>query len=188
MSEIKRILQQITALADVPDPAMLKRLIQELRVTEKQPALANQKIQTLIDILRQHPEYGDGLASFVLKLIIQYRQIALYTDTGIMSDEGFFSSLRRLVGHRFLPLLPQDDSVVELVGYLFDKPQDERWLANVEKDKWDTLVSLLKVQEEHLHLLATAKNNILNAIVILSYRISGIGLHPDLMEAYPPRY
>ena len=185
MSEIKRILQQITALADVPDPAMLKRLIQELRVTEKQPALANQKIQTLIDILRQHPEYGDGLASFVLKLIIQYRQIALYTDTGIMSDEGFFSSLRRLVGHRFLPLLPQDDSVVELVGYLFDKPQDERWLANVEKDKWDTLVSLLKVQEEHLHLVATAKNNILNAIVILSYRISGIGLHPDLMEAYP---
>lgn len=185
MSEIKRILQQITALADVPDPAMLKRLIQELRVTEKQADLANQKIQTLIDILRQHPEYGDGLASFVLKLIIQYRQIALYTDTGIMSDEGFFSSLRRLVGHRFLPLLPQDDSVVELVGYLFDKPQDERWLANVEKDKWDTLVSLLKVQEEHLHLVATAKNNILNAIVILSYRISGIGLHPDLMEAYP---
>ena len=185
MSEIKRILQQITALADVPDPAVLKRLIHELRVTEKEPALANQKIQALIDTLRQHPEYGDGLASFVLKLIIQYRQIALYTDTGIMSDEGFFSSLRRLVGHRFLPLLPQDDSVVELVGYLFDKPQDERWLANVEKDKWDILVSLLKVQEKHLHLVATAKNNILNAIVILSYRISGIGLHPDLMEAYP---
>ncbi|MBO1530170.1 site-specific recombinase [Psychrobacter sp. F1192] len=185
MSDIKRILQQITALADVPDPAVLKRLIYELRATEKQPALANQKIQALIDIIRQHPEYGDGLASFVLKLIIQYRQIALYTDTGIMSDEGFFSSLRRLVGHRFLPLLPQDDSVVELVGYLFDKPQDERWLANVEKDKWDTLVNLLKVQEEHLHLVASAKNNILNAIVILSYRISGIGLHPDLMEAYP---
>lgn len=185
MSEITRILQQITALTDVPDPAVLKRLINELRVTEKEPVLANQKIQALIDTLNQHPEYGDGLASFVLKLIIQYRQIALYTDTGIMSDEGFFSSLRRLVGHRFLPLLPQDDSVVELVGYLFDKPQDERWLADVEKDKWDTLVSLLKVQKEHLHLVATAKNNILNAIVILSYRISGIGLHPDLMEAYP---
>jgi len=185
VSEIKRILQQITALSDVPEPSVLKRLINELRVNEKEPALANQNIQTLIDILRQHPEYSDGLASFVLKLIIQYRQIALYTDTGIMSDEGFFSSLRRLIGHRFLPLLPQDDSVVELVGYLFHKRQDERWLAHIEKDKWDALVDLLKVKDEHLPLVATAKNSILNAIVILSYRISGIGLHPDLMEAYP---
>lgn len=185
MSEIKRILQQITALSDVPDVSVLKRLIDELRVTEKNPALANRKIQSLIEVIQLHPEYGDGLASFVLKLIIQYRQIALYTDTGIMSDEGFFSSLRRLIGHRFLPLLPQDDSVVELVGYLFDQRQDEHWLASIDKDKWEVLVDLLKVKKEHLDLVAAAKNNILNAIVILSYRVSGIGLHPDLMESYP---
>lgn len=185
VSEIKRILQQITALSDVPDAAVLKRLIDELRVSDKEPALANKKIQTLIDVLQKHPEYGDGLSSFVLKLIIQYRQIALYTDTGIMSDQGFFSSLRRLIGHRFLPLLPQEDSVVELVGYLFDKRSDERWLANIDQDKWDDLVALLKIGDDHLDLVATAKNSILNAIVILSYRISGIGLHPDLMEAYP---
>ena len=185
MSEIKHILQQITALSDVPDPAVLKRLIDELRVSDREPTLANQNIQELIDILRQHPEYADGLSSFVLKLIIEYRQIALYTDTGIMSDQGFFNSLRRLIGHRFLPLLPQEDSVVELVGYLFDKRSDERWLANIKKDKWDELVELLKVDEQHLNLVATAKNSILNAIIILSYRISGIGLHPDLMEFYP---
>ena len=97
---MKHILQQITALSDVPDNAVLKRLIDELRVNDKEPALANANIQSLIDILRQHPEYADGLSSFVLKIIIQYRQIALYTDTGIMSDQGFFNSLRRLVGHR----------------------------------------------------------------------------------------
>lgn len=185
MSELKRILQQITALSDVPDPAVLKRLIDELRVSDKEPALANEKIQSLIDIIHQHPEYGDGLSSFVLKLIIQYRQIALYTDTGIMSDQGFFNSLRRLIGHRFLPLLPQDDSVVELIGYLFNKRSDERWLANIETEKWDKLVELVRVEEKHLNLVATAKNSILNAIIILSYRISGIGLHPDLMESYP---
>ncbi|MFC6382392.1 site-specific recombinase [Psychrobacter glacincola] len=185
MSEIKHILQQITALSDVPDPAVLKRLIDKLRVSDKEPALANQNIQDLIEVLRQHPEYGDGLSSFVLKLIIEYRQIALYTDTGIMSDQGFFYSLRRLIGHRFLPLLPQEDSVVELVGYLFDRRSDEHWLANIEKEKWDELVGLLKVNEQHLNLVATAKNSILNAIIILSYRISGIGLHPDLMESYP---
>ncbi|GAA0313513.1 site-specific recombinase [Psychrobacter aestuarii] len=185
MSDIKRILQQITALSEVPEASVLKLLIDALRATEKEPALANQNIQQLIDVLRQHPEYARGLSSFVLTLIIQYRQINLYTDTGIMSDQGFFSSLRRLVGHRFLPLLPQDDSVVELIGYLFPDRQDERWLANIDSQKWDALVELLQVDEAHLHLVATVKNSILNAIVILSYRISGVGLHPDLMEAYP---
>ena len=185
MSEIQHILQQITALSDVPDPTVLKRLIDELRVSDKEPALANQKIEELLEILRQHPEYGDGLSSFVLTLIIQYRQIALYTDTAIMSDQGFFQSLRRLIGHRFLPLLPQEDSVVELAGYLFDKRSDERWLSNIDSGKWDELVDLLRVSEEHLNLIATAKNSILNAIIILSYRISGIGLHPDLMDFYP---
>ena len=185
MSEMKHILQQITALSDVPDPAVLKRLIDALRVGDKEPTLANENIQSLIDILRQHPEYADGLSSFVLKTIIQYRQIALYTDTGIMSDQGFFNSLRRLVGHRFLPILPQEDSVVELVGYLFDKNSDERWLAHVNEKKWDELVELLKVEEKHLDLVANVKNSILNAIIILSYRVSGIGLHPDLMDSYP---
>ncbi len=185
MPDIKRILQQITALSDVPDIDVLKRLVNELRVNDNEPALANDKVQKLIDILRDHPEYGDGLASFILKLIIQHRQIALYTDTGIMSDQGFFSSLKRLVGHRFLPLLPQEDSIVELVGYLFDKRGDERWLALIEQDKWEELIALLKVKERHLDLVATVKNSILNAIIILSYRISGIGLHPELMESYP---
>ena len=82
----KHILQQITALSDVPDPAVLKRLIDELRVSDKEPTLANQNIQELIDILRQHPEYADGLSSFVLKLIIEYRQIALYTDIWCLGD------------------------------------------------------------------------------------------------------
>ncbi|MBE0442597.1 site-specific recombinase [Psychrobacter sp. FME13] len=185
MSEMKHILQQITALSDVPDPSVLKRLIDALRVGDKEPALANENIQSLIDILRQHPEYADGLSSFVLKIIIQYRQIALYTDTGIMSDQGFFNSLRRLIGHRILPILPQEDSVVELVGYLFNKSTDERWLANIKEEKWDELVEVLKVEEKHLDLVANVKNSILNAIIILSYRISGIGLHPDLMDSYP---
>lgn len=185
MSEIKRILQQITALSEVPEASVLKRLVDELRSPDKEVELANARIQELIDVLTAHPEYADGLASFVLKLIIQYRQIALFTDTGIMSDQSFFSGLRRLIGHRFLPLLPEDDSVVELVAFLLDNHFDERWLANIYPEKWDDLIALLKVSDEHLHLVATVKNNILNAIVILSYRITGVGLHPDLMESYP---
>ncbi|WP_131669203.1 site-specific recombinase [Psychrobacter pygoscelis] len=189
MSELKRILQQITALSEVPEPSVLKRLIDELRVhekdEEKSSKAANEKIQSLIDLLQEHPEYGAGLAAFTLKLLNQYQQVSLFTDTGILSDQGFVSSLNRLVGHRFLPLLPQEDDVVELIDYLFDDRHDERWLASIDDTLWDTLVDLIQMDEAHVDLVATAKNNLLNAMIILSYRISGIGLHPELMKAYP---
>lgn len=189
MSELKRILQQITALSEVPEPSVLKRLIDELRVhdkdVKKSNKAANEKIQALIDLLKAHPEYGAGLAAFTLKLLNQYQQVSLFTDTGILSDQGFMHSLTRLINHRFLPLLPQDDDVVELVDYLFDDRHDERWLAAIDENLWDTLVDLIKADEAHINLVATAKNNLLNSMVILSYRISGIGLHPELMNAYP---
>ena len=189
MAELKDILHKINALCDSPEPYVLKRLIDTLRVSEaeykKNNDLANEKIQALNTLLKKHPEYANGLAIFVLTLLNQYHRMSLYTDTGIFSDHTFSSSLMRLVGHRFVPLLPEDDSIVELVAYLFDGKDDERWLACIDKDLWDEMVDLIMVDDAHSDLVATAKNNILNALVILSYRVSGIGLHPDLMKAYP---
>ncbi len=189
MAELKDILHKINALCDSPEPYVLKRLIDTLRVSEaeykKNNDLANEKIQALNTLLKKHPEYANGLAIFVLTLLNQYHRMSLYTDTGIFSDHTFSSSLMRLVGHRFVPLLPEDDSIVELVAYLFDGKDDERWLACIDKGLWDEMVDLIMVDDAHFDLVATVKNNILNALVILSYRVSGIGLHPDLMKAYP---
>lgn len=184
-TDLQHILQYINALHELPEPAALKRLIDALRIKDDDPKVVNARIDELIAIIKEHPEYGAGLAAFILKLTNQYRQITLYTDTGIASDNTFFGSMNKLIGHRILPLLPEEDSVVELVAYLFDGRGDEEWLELIESDKLLELVQLIKVDEQHLGLVATAKNSILNAIVILSYRISGIGLHPDLMNAYP---
>lgn len=189
MAELKDILHKIMVLSDSPEPYVLKRLIDTLRVSEaeyKQNSdISNEKIQALNSLLRKYPEYANGLAVFILTLLNSYHRMSLYTDTGILSDHSFFDSLTRLIGHRFVPLLPEDDSIVELVSYLFDSKHDERWLASVDKALWDELIDLIMVDEGRSELVATAKNNILNALVILSYRVSGIGLHPDLMKAYP---
>lgn len=183
--DLEHILQYITALSELPEPAALKRLIDAVRVEGDDPAPINAKIDELITILQSKPEYGVGLAAFILKLTNQYRQITLYTDTGIASDHTFFGSMNKLIGHRILPLLPEEDSVVELASYLFDGRSDEEWLSLIEPEKLIKLAKLIKVDENHLGLVATAKNSILNAIVVLSYRISGTGLHPDLMNTYP---
>lgn len=183
--DLPHILQYITALAELPEPQALKRLIDALRVKGDDKDAINAKIDELICLIEETPKYGTGLAVFILRLTNKYRQITLYTDTGIVSDHTFFGSMNRLIGHRLLPLLPEEDSVVELGAYLFSERDDEQWLKLIDENKLLHLIELIKVDENHLDLVATAKNSILNALVILSYRISGAGLHPDLMNAYP---
>lgn len=133
-SDLELILQRIVMLQELPEPEALKRLIDALRVVDEDEQNADARIDELIELLQANPEYGSGLAAFILRLIIQYRQIPLYTDTGIASDQSFASSVSRLISHRFLPLLPDEDSVVELANYLFDKRSDWRWVESISED------------------------------------------------------
>lgn len=185
-SNLTHILQHISALRELPEPASLKRLIDALRVADNDETQINANFAKLIEILNAHPEYGVGLTTFTLRLLDTYKQITMYTDTGIISDDGFAYSVRRLIGHRFLPLLPEEDSVVELVNYLFDHDNDQEWIALISNKHWDKFIDLLGIDKDGERFVAIAKNGILNALVILSYRISGIGLHPDMMKMYPP--
>lgn len=182
---LEGILQKIMALKELPESQVLKHLVDELRVEDGDADKANAKMDELIALIEKHPEYGSSLAEFVLRLINKYNQVTLYTDTGIASDHSFSYSVNRLISHRFLPLLPEEDSVVELASYLFNHRSDLRWMRSIDTQKWDRLIELIRVGEEGLALVATAKNSVLNAIVILSYRISGMGLHPELMASYP---
>lgn len=183
LAQLPQILARIGMLSELPDPESLKQLIDVLR--GKNPEENNANIQILITHLQDKPKLATDLATFVLRLSAKYKQTTLYTDTGIVSDEGFLQSIQRLIGHRFLPLLPENDSVVELAAMLFDQGQDEEWILSIDKTHWDTLMSLLKVDEAETDLVNDAKNNVLNALVILSYRVAGIGLRKELMEVYP---
>ena len=144
-SDLRHILQYISLLQELPEPSSLKRFIDALRVTEDDAETVNAKVRELIEILKENPEYGAGLAAFILRLTDNYQRITLYADTGIISDDSFSHSINRLIGHRFLPLLPKEDSVVELAHYLFDGATDEKWLSLITSEHWDELVELVKV-------------------------------------------
>ena len=109
MSNLEQILQRIVVLQELPEPEALKRLIDALRVTDEDEdnEIVDAKFDELIALLREHPEYGSGLAAFILRLINKYRQITLYTDTGIASDQSFSSSVSRLISHRFCHYCPK---------------------------------------------------------------------------------
>lgn len=180
-----QILVQMTANAKKPDLRLLEQLIFRLQLDGVDEHHANQNMATFIYYLRDHPVLMQGFTLFLLNLIDQNRQVSLYTDAGILSDNSFFAEFHSLIGHRFLPRLPEEYSLFELISRVFSSKKDRIWLENINNRWWYELVLLFDVPPHNEALLNRLKDNILTAIVILSYRISGLGLHPELIRNYP---
>lgn len=187
MSEmaIAEILVQMTVNAKKPDLRLLEQLIYQLQRDGVDEVNANQNMATFIYYLRDHPVLMQGFTLFLLNLIDQHQQVSLYTDAGILSDNSFIGEFYSLIGHRFLPRLPEEDSLFELIIRVFSSKKDRLWLDNIANRWWYELVLLFEVPPYNDPLLIRLKDNVLTAIVILSYRISGLGLHPELIRNYP---
>lgn len=179
------ILVKMTANAKKPDLRLLEQLIYQLQLAGVDEYNANQSMAAFIYYLRDHPVLTQGFTLFLLNLIDQSRQVSLYTDAGILSDNSFFGEFYSLIGHRFLPRLPEEDSLFELIIRVFSGKKDRLWLDNIANRWWYELVLLFDVPPRNEALVIQIKDNILTAIVILSYRISGLGLHPELIRNYP---
>lgn len=188
---IELSLKLILAVKDEPNIALFKGLIDSLRVTAKDLTRTqyneqvNHKIDELIKLLSNHPHYSTGLGCFLLSLINQYEPTSVYADIGINSGTSFLQKLTQLISHRVLPMIVDDNDIMSLMDTVFDKDDDIKWLLNIDAAKYDVLIDCIHLNDEDLHLVATAKNNILNAMVILSQRISGMGLNAELMSKYP---
>lgn len=190
-SSLESILKLILDKKDEPTVLLFKRLIDGLRVDSKKQTESqyhesvNQNIDELTYLLMNNRDYSTGLGCFLLSLINQYDPNSVYANIGIGASVGFVQKLSQLISHRMLPMIIDENDIMGLVDEVFDKDDDIKWLLSIDTQKFDVLIDAIHLNNDDLYLVATAKNNILNAMVILSQRISGMGLDTELMSKYP---
>ncbi|MCH7314858.1 site-specific recombinase [Acinetobacter sp. ANC 3882] len=175
---------------DQPQAVLDENLLIELinRIRPKNPNDADevkQRIHALIKILLLTPTSAILLQNFLLKLISQYKQISLYADSGILSLDGFWNQLGQRLGAHFLPLVEDGQQLKTLVGKVFHQENDSEWLDLIENSDWITLFNLLGESQSNTIEKQISKNELIKAITVLSYRISGIGLYPEFINAQP---
>ena len=183
--QLAKLLAEINASRDSPQPALFKQLLDTLRYGAEDAKTANARMESFIRLLRRQPNWAEGLCGFILTLINRYRQVALYTDLGILSDAGFSSQFFYLVGQKFLPAVPDDRDLVGLFDELFATPKTRYWVKLIHERWWIELILVLQVPTGKQALLDELQSNVLRAITILTARINGIGLNTDLLHAFP---
>ncbi|NNP67891.1 site-specific recombinase [Acinetobacter sp. Ac_5812] len=175
---------------DQPQAILDEQLLIELvnRIRPKNPNDTDevkQRIHALIKILLLTPTSAILLQNFLLKLISQYKQLSLYADSGILSLDGFWNQLGQRLGAHFLPLVEDGQQLKTLIGKVFHQENDSEWLDLIENQDWITLFNLLGESQSNTIEKQISKNELIKAITVLSYRISGIGLYPEFINAQP---
>lgn len=168
------------------DPQLLVQLVARLRPQNHEDSQEiNEKIQLFINGIREYPHAAEILQRFFLRLLNQYKQVSLYADSGILSSDGFSNQLFKRAGAHFLPLLEDEAELRFLLGKVFYKRTDRKWLDNIQDHDWQQLLQLLGTPESSQGSKHKIRMHMIHAIMNLSYRISSIGLHPEFWHAYP---
>lgn len=169
------------------DPGLLVTLVNQLRpIDANDTDEIHQQLQTLIEVLISTPEYAETVHDYVMATLSHYHQISLYADAGILGNDGFFSQLGQRIGGHILPPLRDKTRLSDLFQQVFHDKNDPEWLNNIDMEDWEELITLLsQPYAARVDLRSLARDQILNAMMVISYRITAIGLDPEFSKAFP---
>jgi site-specific recombinase len=150
---------------------------------------ARQNVRTLVQLLRGNPHQASALRSYLTRLLEERRHTSLYSEVGIVSNDGFFTELKRRIAYRVLPPALDgrylSDSLEEVLRY----DTDYRWIRAVPNADWLALFDVIAEapvppEAEAGRAREVTLLGLLDAIRTLSCRICALGLEPRLVHAY----
>lgn len=182
---LENVLQKYVEKKD-REPQFLAELIAEIRPPRiSQIDHATHTLQALCYVLNNDPAKGELLRNAILKLLVEHKPVSLFVDSGIQPSTGFFSELWRRLGHKLLPAALDEQYLKDVFAQLFPKVKDELWVAGVPTEVWVQLIEALHFELATPEQLAGCLENFLDAVEVLSYRISALGLEPELLRNRP---
>ncbi|MDR2926490.1 MAG: site-specific recombinase [Azoarcus sp.] len=155
---------------------------------------AEDAVAALSELTRMLPDAPDSrrvLHTALLKLFIRHKQTSLYVSSGLLPSTGFFSETARRVSHRLLPDVVAPVYLKDLLTVIFHRRDDEIWVEAIPDEVWVDFFRVLLKDNRTAERpydgknFPTALSEILEALRILSYHVSAIGLDPELVRIDP---
>jgi site-specific recombinase len=154
--------------------------------TPDDPAKA---VRTLTQLLKGNPAQAWALRRYITTLLEQRRHTSLYSDIGILSNDGFVTELKSRITYRFLPPALDDLYLSDALEQVLYREDDYEWIREVPNADWMELFDV--VAEAPPPQDATPDRaryvtlmGMLDAIRTLSCRICALGLEPRLVHSY----
>lgn len=178
-----RLLVAIEAFETRPDadPVELCRgLVAWLRPRRaRDGAAARENLRHLVEVLEATPRRRAAVALQVRRLLHGRAMVGFFADSGILPATGFFTEIGRILGARLLPEVPDESEFRGCLHAIFDRRSDWIWLAELPEDLVARLWRLMHDETPGAPDLRVA-DQLLEAALVLAYRVSGMGIERDL--------
>lgn len=161
--------------SDIGPMVALFNLLRPKRASDGATAAAN--VRTLCQLLRGNPDQAAALRAYARRLLASRRHASLYTEIGVLSNDGFFTELKRRIAYRILPPALGEEYLSDALDLLMYRNDDYLWISAVPAADWLALFDVLSEPAEDSNLMLPG---LLEAIRTLSYRVCAIGLEPKL--------
>ncbi len=178
------ILERVAA--DSSDIGLMVELFHTLR--PKRPAgsaAATAHVRTLCQLLKGNPAHAAALRAYGRNILQSRRHSSLYTEIGVLSNDGFFTELKCRIAYRMLPPALGNEYLADALDQVLYKQTDHTWISAVPAADWLALLDVIVNAPTAAPEAAAQRHNImlpglLEAIRTLSYRVAAIGLEPRL--------
>jgi len=187
---LEALLARIAADSAADHASLWVMLVNALR-----PSRAHRANETAVvlseftQMLADAPDSRAVLRAALLKLFVNHKQTSLYVTSGLLPSTGFFSEGARRISHRLLPDVVTPAYLKDLLTVIFHRKDDEIWVEAIPDEVWvDFFRALLDDGETGSHdgkTLPIALSEMLEALRMLSYHVSAIGLSPELVRVDP---
>lgn len=126
-------------------------------------------------------ELRDALAAF----LCGKRAVSLFSDAGMFPNRGFIAEMARRVSHALLPELPNHEALQGTLEKVWHGPADARWIAALPLDVVVLVLVALDATGAGAASFARLRDDLLESLRVLSYRLVAIGLEPELLRIEP---
>jgi site-specific recombinase len=161
-------------------------------IRPSRPNHADEASAALADLTRflvANPESGAPLRNALVKLFTERKQVSLYVSSGLLPSTGFFTETAKRIMHRLLPDVVDTNYLKDLLTVIFHRKDDEIWVDAVADETWVEFFRAILMprssDELNNEALPVAVTEMLEALRILSYHVSAIGLEPELVRVDP---
>jgi site-specific recombinase len=169
---------------------ILVDLVEQLRPSRRQsPTVAAESVRTLCQLLKGNTRHASALHSYLARLLESRRHASLYTDIGILSNDGFFTELKRRISYRLLPPALGDVYLNDAIDQVLYAGTDYLWINAVPTSDWLALYHVIASAPPAPDTAPadpgrTVLLGMLEAIRTLSCRVCALGLEPRLIRSH----
>ncbi len=175
------------------DPlALWRELVDRLRpVRPDDTEKAVENLRTLTRALRRRENLRENLRNAIVRLLHERKVVSLYVSSGLLPSSGFFSETARRISGRVLPEVIDTAYMGGVLATVFNRVSDEIWVNAIPDEDWIALFNVLfdtadaELDRRNTDVLPNPLDELIEALRMLSYHVSSIGLDPELVRIDP---